>query len=195
MTKERRIAKARLVSTANDLNAAPRTRIAAARELIEKFGLTARNRRVARSVISQLEGYTSASIGLQRAIRTEVCKLEGLIEGLDEGRISEADDDAETKAPTGIELLPPDHDDTFWDGVVCGKSRRQLLALALGLPAFLPFTRAEAIAAIAARLRCPESMIELGPGRDNPPRQFAWIPTIAVQKQDDSKEIEHGYME
>jgi hypothetical protein len=93
-------------------------------------------------------------------------------------------DDTEASTATGIDLLPPDHDDPFWDGLVCGKTRRQLLALALGLAAFRPFTRAEVVAAIASRLHCTESMIELRPGRDDPPWQFDWVPTITIHKPD-----------
>jgi hypothetical protein len=183
ITKEQRVTKARLVSTANDTNAAPRTRIAAAYELVATYGLTARNRRVARSVISQLEGYTSASIGTQRAVRTLVCKLAGLLERIDEGRIGEPDDDAEASSPIVPDLLPPDHEDAYWDAVIYGKSRRTLLGLAFGLPAFLPFTRREVLAALAASLHCPESMIELRPGRDNPPWQFEWIPYAVVREE------------
>jgi hypothetical protein len=105
-------------------------------------------------VISQLEGYTSASIGLQRAIRTAACKLEGLLEGIDEGRIRQADDPDDDDVSSGplvgcLHLLPPDQaDPEDWDRSSSGATKRHQFFTSYGLPATV--TRAEFVDALEA---------------------------------------------
>jgi len=102
LTKEQKLEQMRMISAAIDDDAAPRPRISAAYELLEKFGPKARHLRIARGVVFRFKKYTSASLGTQRAVRTEADKLLGLIERL-EAQAAKSEDD-EDKSPVTLSL-------------------------------------------------------------------------------------------
>jgi hypothetical protein len=76
----------------------------------------------------------------------------------------------ETQIP-GIDLLPPDRPDNFWDAIVAGKRRRHILGLHLGLIAYREYTRAEIVAKFAP-------IEKIVPGQDNPPYTYSWLVQI-----------------
>jgi hypothetical protein len=92
LTKEQKLERMRLISAATDDDAAPRPRIAAAHELLEKFGRKTRHIRIARGVIFKFKSYSSASVGVQRAVRTEADKLLALIQHREAQAVDEQDE-------------------------------------------------------------------------------------------------------
>jgi hypothetical protein len=186
------LTRAQLRSAAESAAASPKVRIDAAMTLLDGFGATARNCRIVKRIISEFEEYDGASSPrTNKLIRQRVTELKGKLKAaLATTPTDEPDDadDAEASTPTGIDLLPPDHADEYWDAVIHGKTRRVMLGIALGLPAFLPFTRPEAIAAIASHLHCAKSQLEFRQGRTDPPWQFDWIPYAVVRNEEEKGE-------
>jgi len=140
------IEQAKRKSAATDPDAAPKVRIASASEAIrddvaKRGHVTARTARVVRSVISKFKQYSSASLGVQRAIRLDADRLREELEDAiaaanssevggedtDETLAQEAPAQPETLLIGGIDLIPDPADEPVWRRFLAGLGYYQRL--------------------------------------------------------------------
>ena len=132
------ITRAQLRSLCNDQAASPQSRLSAANTLINTFGLTARNLRVARRTAKLFAKHVASSPRSQQQIRWQSEKLLARIERALENGTEQPDDAIDENDENGaleehatkpksiignIDLLPSDDDDDpFWSEAIGGES-------------------------------------------------------------------------
>lgn len=176
MENNNTLTRSQIRSAIEDPAASAQSRLSAANMLIDMFGFSDRNRRLAKSTAKRFSKYIAQSPRSQMQVRFQAEKLLARIERaleaeevVDVPDQDEPDKDAENALiadePTdtmpqligGSELLPPDgSDDRHWDAPYLGSSRRRLFCLSWGIDESL--SRAEIISAITADPARLESM-------------------------------------
>lgn len=187
------LTRSQLRRLCEDTSASAQSQLQAANLLIDTFGLSDRNRRLAKRTAKRFAKYICQSPRTQIQVRYQAERLLARIERALEAEDTKISDHNEPEAEMGapvaeehisrsspligtLQLIPPDGDDpSFWDQPISGTIRRRLFFRSWGLDESL--TRSEAVATITgdtARMEAHTLRVQLwAMTRDQADAKFA----------------------